>query len=319
MADLDLKLLRYFLATVAAGSFSSAARQLGITQPALSQGVRRLEDVIGAELLERAPQGSPRPFRLTPAGEVLAIEARQLLDNAARALQRTRASLGRPVLRVGFSTSSPTALTQVLIALARNVPEVELRLVYLEWGDEGAALERGDVDAYFSNQGQVAPVPQPSPVETVATDLCTVPRVAIFSAGHPLTARQTLSIAELDDEPILDADAERDFWIVNPRPSGRRPITVGPRARTVDEMLTFISTGIGMGITCSTVAEKHQWPTIRYVPIRDLAPTLIRLVRLASENRRGVLRLFALFIAHCQGSPGSPGLPPAVPQPPAGP
>src|SRR5438128_2496210 len=64
--DLELRLVRYFIAVAEQRHFGRAAEALHITQPSLSRQVRRLEEQMGARLLDRTPQGT----RLTEAGEV---------------------------------------------------------------------------------------------------------------------------------------------------------------------------------------------------------------------------------------------------------
>lgn len=276
MRDIDLRLLRFFVTSVDCATFSAAARQLGVTQPALSQGVKRLEDLVGAELIDRSPQGSARPFRVTPIGQLLYEDARDLLDRAGSVLIRARANASRAVLRVGFGTSTPSSLIERLLALSEAQEGLDLQLTFLGWGDEYDGLRRGEVDMVFSHARDFA-----TDSDWVTTRVAQVPRVAIFSRRHVLASCPRIAMADIDDEPIVDALADRDFWIVNPRPSGRVPRTVGPRARSVDEMLTFVATGTGMGITCRTVAEKHAWPNIVYVPITDIDPTQVYTVRRA--------------------------------------
>lgn len=67
--------IRAFLTVVETGSFTSAARQLGLTQPAVSAQVASLEAVVGAPLLERG-----RQLRLTPVGETFLGYARRIQD-----------------------------------------------------------------------------------------------------------------------------------------------------------------------------------------------------------------------------------------------
>src|SRR4051812_1656539 len=65
-AAVELTQLRYFLTAVRTGSISAAARQLGLTQPALSQQIRKLEMELGARLLDR----QSRRLTLTVAGDI---------------------------------------------------------------------------------------------------------------------------------------------------------------------------------------------------------------------------------------------------------
>lgn len=85
----------YVLAVADAGSFTDAAIELGITQPPLSQGVRRLEERWGLRLLDRNPRGvslTPAGRRLAPAMRSLVSEAR-VLDHRARLISQEAADL----------------------------------------------------------------------------------------------------------------------------------------------------------------------------------------------------------------------------------
>src|SRR3974390_2819720 len=68
----ELRHLRYFVAVADAGTFTHAAERMYVAQPTLSQQIRRLEEMVGAPLLQRRREG----VRLTPAGSVLLGESR---------------------------------------------------------------------------------------------------------------------------------------------------------------------------------------------------------------------------------------------------
>ena len=87
---MDLRRLSSFLAVVDEGSFTRAARLLGISQPSLSQQIRTLESELGGPLLERLPRG----IRLTPAGRALLPEAQAAVRAAERAGNAARMALG---------------------------------------------------------------------------------------------------------------------------------------------------------------------------------------------------------------------------------
>src|SRR6266851_1708085 len=80
-AAIELRHLRYFVAVADAGSFTHAAERLFVAQPTLSQQIRRLEEIIGAPLLQRRREG----LRLTPAGRVLLDGSRNVLALADQA------------------------------------------------------------------------------------------------------------------------------------------------------------------------------------------------------------------------------------------
>src|SRR5215831_3451161 len=105
---IELRHLRYFVAVADAGTFTSAAECVHITQPTLSQQIRRLEEMVGAPLLQRRREG----VRLTDAGTVLLEEARAVLSLIEQGVSRTRqaAGLGRPRLRFAVSPYLPETL-----------------------------------------------------------------------------------------------------------------------------------------------------------------------------------------------------------------
>jgi molybdenum-dependent DNA-binding transcriptional regulator ModE len=92
----ELRHLRCFVALADAGTFTHAAEQMFVAQPTLSQQIRRLEEMVGAPLLQRGREG----VRLTEAGSVLLEESRAVLSRVDRGVSRTRqaAGLGRPRL-----------------------------------------------------------------------------------------------------------------------------------------------------------------------------------------------------------------------------
>lgn len=128
--------LRAFAALARHGSFSTAASELGIGQPAVSRHVADLEVRLGRRLVVRG-----RRIRLTPAGQVLAeyvLRAEALLANASRAVAADAAETG--VLAVAASGTPGTYLLPRLLArFTEQHPGVDL---HLEVGTSIAALER---------------------------------------------------------------------------------------------------------------------------------------------------------------------------------
>jgi DNA-binding transcriptional LysR family regulator len=104
----ELRHLRYFVAVADAGTFTHAAERMFIAQPTLSQQIRRLEEMVGAPLLQRRREG----VRLTEAGSVLLEESRAVLLRVDHGVSRTRqaAGLDRPRLRFAVPPSLPEDL-----------------------------------------------------------------------------------------------------------------------------------------------------------------------------------------------------------------
>ena len=106
--NVELRHLRYFVAIAEAGTFTQAAERLFIAQPTLSQQLRRLEDIVGTQLLDRRREG----VQLTTAGGVLLETSRTILSLVDHGVSHTRqaAGLGRQRLRVIMPPHLPDAL-----------------------------------------------------------------------------------------------------------------------------------------------------------------------------------------------------------------
>jgi DNA-binding transcriptional LysR family regulator len=101
--DLELRHIRYFVATSEAMSFTRAARQLNVSQPALSHSIFQLEERLGNKLFERSVKG----IRLTPAGKVFEKTAQRVLREISAGAQLITESSGLIAgeIRLGFVNS----------------------------------------------------------------------------------------------------------------------------------------------------------------------------------------------------------------------
>lgn len=142
---MDLRQLRYFSKVVENGSFSRAANQLRVAQPALSQHVRHMEEELGVSLLHRSAKG----VKPTEAGERLLRRANRILAEFAEIPDSVRGEAVAPrgEVRFGLPGTVSELLAAPLIEAARaHYPEVRIRVVeamsgyILEW------LKRGEVD-----------------------------------------------------------------------------------------------------------------------------------------------------------------------------
>jgi LysR family nitrogen assimilation transcriptional regulator len=145
--SLDLKRLRYFRAIAEHGSLSAAARALNLAQPALSHHVTELETSLGVRLLERRHDG----VVLTEAGRLLlrhAVDIGTRVDLAEAELNRfARDAGGKVKIRLAVIGSLAADLTPILVeALARDMPEVVLRITEAGTLDSRELLDRGEAD-----------------------------------------------------------------------------------------------------------------------------------------------------------------------------
>ena len=154
--DLDLSLLRTFLAVVRHGSMGRTAAAVAKTQPAVSQQMLRLEKIIGRKLFSRTRNG----VKLTLHGELLVAYANRAVDLNEEALARLREESASGPVRLGVSEETALAgLTPALKRFQRTHPDVELKLTVAGPAKLGFLLTRGELDFVISDPTRIAGVP----------------------------------------------------------------------------------------------------------------------------------------------------------------
>lgn len=277
MVDLNLHLVSYLVTVLDEGHFGRAAQRLYISPPALSQQIRKLENKLGVELIDR----SAHPLQPTPAGRRFLPEARAALAAAQRALHAVR--VDGETLRLGFMTAALGARTRPLLDLVRREAHVaSIQLVELAWSEQASAVRNAKVDASLMRP----PVADASGLRLDV--LCKEPRVVAVPAAHPLAGRTSVSVADLDGEPhVTDQEADQEWvrwWACDPRPSGRQ-VVYGPSVRTMDELLEVVASGAAISITSGFVQDSHRHPDVVFVPIHDVEPASLCLcTRLADTS-----------------------------------
>jgi DNA-binding transcriptional LysR family regulator len=278
----ELRHLRAFLMVADHGSFTAAARQLGLAQSAVSQLVRTLEDDLGAQLFTR----TTRSVVLTGDGEQLVERLRPAMASIDGALQHARAAATVPgLLRVGFKAGGiGPLLTEVLQAYSAAHPSIQVELTRMEWTDDLSPLRLGNLDVVLARP----------PIDTQglhAEKLLSDRRVVGLPTWHHLAAQPEVTLSDLADEPVITgagAPAElNNFWTVNPRPDGRAPRS-GPAVRNNDEMLVHVALGHGICIAAATVADHYHRPDVVFRPIADLPPFPLLLLTATGRHRPDV-------------------------------
>ena len=190
---LDRYHLRYFLAVVEAGTFSGAARQVNVTQPALSIGIAKLERALGGRVFERSSQR----VELTEIGARLLAHA-QSIDREFSAIESgLRTTHAKRVIRLGVLSTLPTTLIEnVIVAYhGAGAPEA-LELVEGSERDLASRLERGRLDmAVTLLRGRGG---------RFAQELLFQEGYALaIPVGHRLAGRQSVSAHELSGEVMI--------------------------------------------------------------------------------------------------------------------
>lgn len=234
MDSLDLRLLRYFVAVAEERNFTRAAARLTMAQPPLSRAVRRLEDLVGTPLLVRAH----RDVSLTPAGEVLLQEARELDQRARAALARTRETVlaARP-LRVS-AKAMDSSLLQSLIRSYEPATGASAEVVVTACRRQIAELRTGMADA--------ALVRAPFRDDGLDTKQVLVERrLGLVTAGHRLAEAGRVPLQWLADEPVpVWRGAEKavdGYWAAADLDG--HPWHRGPQVDDIHQLLAVVAMG----------------------------------------------------------------------------
>jgi DNA-binding transcriptional LysR family regulator len=189
---IELRLLRYFAVVAEELHVGHAAARLFISQPALSQQIRALEDQVGLPLFVRHPRG----VELTEAGEALLAEARAVLSESDR-LEATVEELRRgrtASLRLGLPPGLPPALLPELLgALRASEPDARVEVRELTTPEQLVALHDGSLDLGLVRE----PVDD---TRLARRTLLVEPLGVSLPAGHRLAAHEALTLRQLADE-----------------------------------------------------------------------------------------------------------------------
>lgn len=240
--DVELKHLRAFVAVAEELNFTQAAKRLHMAQQALSAQIRRLEERMDVQLLER----TTRKVELTEAGTVLLEEARAVLEAADRAVAATKAAgQATTVLTVGLVVPADyEPLVPAIERFREQNPDVDVRVHFGDVADPSAGLRDGMADV-----GVIVGAFDRAGLETVT--LWSDPRGAAMSTGHALAVHEELTIEQLVAEPTFDFVTPdpifRDFWMaINHR--GGRPPHIVAQFRGLDGLVEGIRSGLGINL-----------------------------------------------------------------------
>jgi len=250
LPGMELRQLRYFVAVAEEGNISRAAKRIFLTQPALSRQIKVLEDEIGQCLLERQAHS----IRLTPVGEALLREARELLRHAEQVLERVRVAECGLRLRVGYAPSLAAGLLSAAVeTFTQTHPDARVELFDLTTGEMLAGLERGKLDVALS-VGQ-----QRETRGLEWTPLVRTPWQLAVNRNHPLARRSRVTPAQVAREPLL-VFCQRDYpeywdlitgWL---RAHRQRPRIAG-EYDGVNSLMAAVESGLGVAIVTQRTAR----------------------------------------------------------------
>lgn len=194
---IEARHLRVLRAVAATGSFSAAGRELGCTQPAVSQQMKALESSVGTPLLVR----TGREMRLTQAGEALVRHAAGIISGLTAAEEEVAAIAGLRAGRVrlvSFPSGSSSLVPAALAALRAAHPGTRVSLEEAEPPRSVEMLREGECDVALAFQ--YAGGRSGEWDDLVVRGLLTDRLVGLVPERHPLAGAESVGIGELAGE-----------------------------------------------------------------------------------------------------------------------
>ncbi|MFI7424601.1 LysR family transcriptional regulator [Nonomuraea sp. NPDC049684] len=242
-----LKEIHCFLLVAERLGFSAAAADLGMSQPAVSQAITRLERAAGVRLFER----NAREVRLTAEGKGLLPYARQVLESA-QAFTAEAARLARPTIHLAYPPLVGALAARIARRLAGRAPAIGVELVVAGRGAAAQALGSGEVSA------AILSTPAPAQFVTAARFHVTVDHLAV-PLGHRLAGYGRVTPDDLGGQVLLTP--------------GSRPWAGLPgRARMVADddfaaALDLVAAGAGLLPIPQLLVRSVRRNDVRFVPL----------------------------------------------------
>src|SRR5579863_1115562 len=264
MTDIKLKDLRYLVSVADCRHFGRAAERCFVSQPTLSAQLKKLEDGLGVQLIERAPNN----VCLTEAGAAIVARARRILEASDELMTLARSQrdpLGGRLRVALLPTIGPYLLPRVAPALRRALPRLELRLYEYHTAPLLEKLQAGALDV-----GILA-----LPVEALgceSRELYEEPFTVALPERHALATHKSLRVADLRGETLLlleDGHCLRDQALeICSRAGTKDPQDF--RATSLETLRHMVATGAGVTLL-PQLASRGAWGNARGVAVSPFA------------------------------------------------
>lgn len=287
---MEIRHLRCFVVVAEYMSFTKAAHELCLTQPAVSRQIAVLEEELGFRLFDRAPNS----VRLTPKGEHFHIGLKGLLE-AYEGLVHSSRNLDADKsyrLDVGFLGAVEKRLLPRIAKRLRSCrPDLDLCISRFDMVPLTLGLERGELDVAFT-----LALALPAGPGIQSRLLCRERLVAVMSADNPLADRKGLDYKDLRGQTFLNIDhplnaPAHSLLVDYCAQAGFKP-KVGGRFHDLDSLFMAVESGVGIGIFPKYRGDEHLSPRLTYVPITGQNCTADCVVAWKQENPNPVLQVF---------------------------
>jgi LysR family hydrogen peroxide-inducible transcriptional activator len=275
---LEFRQLKYFVALARTKTFSDAAERVHVSQPALSQQIKKLETELDADLVERMG----KQVKLTDQGEQFLPEAMQVLDalRSATSAVTTSDDFDGGTIKLGIiPTIAPYFLPSMMDQLNPAEKNLEVQIQEQQTETLIDQLKIGEVDHLLFSP----PIPEQG---LTSRTIGSEPFYLAVSSDEPVAERDTISIQDITDEPILlleEGHCLRDQTLSFCERKNVTPNVVF-QGSSLQSILNLIETGFGYSFVPEMVVQQDH-PSVSFIPFEDPKPQReIILTRRQSTN-----------------------------------
>ncbi|MEV4754114.1 LysR family transcriptional regulator [Micromonospora sp. NPDC049559] len=276
---MELRQLEYFVAVAEEANFTRAAERVRISQSGVSAQIRQLERELGAALIDR----STRTATLTAAGVAALEPARAALAAAGAVRQAVGEVTGliRGHLTVGMIIGcTVTPLFEALAAFHRAHPGVEVTLVEENSERLVEGVRSGALDLALVGTAD------PAPAGLNALTIVSERLVALVPPGHVLAKRETATLAEVTEHPIVCMPEGTGIRTVLDRACAAQRLqpAIALRASAADAIADLAARGLGVAVLSESMAGQYA-DRLTAVAVADVTDrALLALVWSATES-----------------------------------
>jgi len=278
--------LKAFHAVAVHGSFTRAAERLFLSQPAISDQVRKLEELYGVQVFHR----NKRSVQLSELGERLLAITQRLFAAEGEAEELLSSSRALRSGSLTLAVDSPVHVLRYIARFNARYPGIRISLVT---GNTDEALGR-----LFDYRADLAVVGRPVDDERLlCKTLSRGPLVAFVARNHPWASRAAITLADLDDLPMVlreQGSMTRQLLEAEMRRAGLRlrPAIEVEGREAVRELVLA-----GMGVGLVSAAELGDHPQVQALPIVDCQQQMTEtLVCLREQRERRIIDTFLQMV-----------------------
>ena len=279
--------LRAFHHVATAGGFSRAAQQLGLTQPAISDQVKKLEREYDVQLFQR----TTKQVDLTDTGQRLLEITRRMFEAESQAADLLSEHLSQQSGRLRIMADSTRHILGVLARFRAQYPKV---FVTVREGNSAEVIER--LQDYEAEIGVMGEPPDGRRLEVVSLGATRI--VAFAGRDHPIARKSNIALPDLLREPlVLREKGSKTRAILEQRAAKLGlPLTLGIEADGREAVREIVA--MGEGVSVVSEAEFSPDPRLKAIPIDDEALLMEEFVTCLSE--RAESRLIRAFMTLAQ-------------------